>query len=109
MWAWRPSTSATGVIQNFKFEPLKPKPLGTMFKNGVEATTGIMVTQDVVEDLASQQEKKYTGDMSSLPRKEQIMAHVAETLWQCESVNVAAVGWVDGLEGMHGLVLSHVW
>ena len=96
MSAWRPKTSATGGLPNITFEPRKPKPLGTMFKNGVEATTGIMVTQDVVEDSASQQEKKYTGDISSLPRKEPIMAHVAETLRQCESANVAEGGWVGG-------------
>jgi hypothetical protein len=96
MSAWRPKTSATGGLPNVMFEPRKPKPLGTMFKNGVEATTGIMVTQDVVEGSAAQKDKKYVGDMSSLPMKEPIMAHVAETLRQCESSNLADGGWVGG-------------
>ena len=70
MSAWRPKTSAYGGLPNITFEPWKPKPLGTMFKNGVEARTGIMVSQDVVESSAAQQEKKYVGDVSSLPKKE---------------------------------------
>ena len=41
MLAWRPKTSATGGLPNDTFEPRKPKPLGTMLKNGVEATTGV--------------------------------------------------------------------
>jgi hypothetical protein len=96
MSAWWPKTSATGGLPNVTYEPRKPKPLGTMFKNGVEATTGIMVTQDIVEGAASQQEKKYVGDESSLPRGEPIMGHVAETLRQCESANMADGGWVGG-------------
>jgi hypothetical protein len=96
MSAWRPKTSKTGGLPNITFEPRKPKPLGTMFKNGVEATTGIMVTQDVVQGADAQREKKYVGEESSLPRKEPIMAHVAETLRQCESANVAVGGWVGG-------------
>jgi hypothetical protein len=49
MSAWRPKTSQYGGLPNLTYEPRKPKPLGTMFKNGVEAITGIMVTQDVVQ------------------------------------------------------------
>ena len=53
-----------------------------MFKNGVEATTGIMVTQDVVQRSDEQKEKKYNGDgdVSSTLRQEPIMAHIAECL-----------------------------
>ena len=67
-----------------------------MFKNGVQATTGILVTQDVIEGSAAQREKKYDGDVSSLPKREPIMAHVAETLHQCKSANLADGGWVGG-------------
>jgi hypothetical protein len=67
-----------------------------MFKNGVEATTGIMVTQDVVQGSAEQRDKKYDGDASTLPRTEPIMAHVAETLRICESSNLVEGGWVGG-------------
>jgi hypothetical protein len=65
-----------------------------MFKNGVEATTGIMVTQEILEGMTSQQEKKYVGGIPSLPKREPIMANVSETLRQCESANVADGGWV---------------
>lgn len=96
MSAWRPKTSATGGLPNVTLEPRKPKPLSTMLKNGVEATTGIMVTQDVVQGSDEQKLKKYYGDESSLPKKEPIMAHVAETLRQCESAKLADGGWVGG-------------
>jgi len=78
------------------YEQRKPKLLGTMFKNGVEATTCIMVTQDILEGAASQQEKKYVEDISSLPKRKPIMANVSEMLHQCESANVADGGWVGG-------------
>ena len=35
MSAWRPKTTKTGGLPNITFEPRKPKPLGTMLKNGV--------------------------------------------------------------------------
>ena len=54
--AWCPKTSATGGLPNITFEPRKPK-----FKNGVEATTGIMATQDVVEGSAAQSDKNMGG------------------------------------------------
>ncbi len=61
MSAWRPKTSKTGGLPNFTFEPRKRKPLGTMLKNGVEATTGIMVTQDIAEGADAQREKNTMG------------------------------------------------
>lgn len=78
------------------FEPRKPKPLGTMFENGVEATTEIMMTQDVVEGAQAQREKKHVGDMSSLLRMEPIIAHVADTLYQCQLAKVVLGGCVGG-------------
>ena len=81
---------------HLSFETRKPKPLGTMFKNGMKATTEIMVMKDVVQGAAAQQDKKYVGEESSLPWKEPIMAHVAKTLQLCESSNLAEGGWVGG-------------
>ena len=46
--AWRPKTSKLGGLPNTSFEPRKPVPLGTMFKNGVECISGIFAFQDVV-------------------------------------------------------------
>ena len=96
MSAWQPKKSKTGGLPNITFEPQKPKPLGTMFKNGVEAITGIRVTQDIVQGAVALREKKCVGEVSSLPQKEPIMAYVAETLHQCESANIADGGWVGG-------------
>ena len=74
----------TGGLPNITYQPRKPKPLGTLFKNGVEAMTGIVVNQDVVEGLVVQWEKKYVLQSSSLPKKEPNIAHVTEVLRQCE-------------------------
>ncbi len=68
MSAWHPKTSKAGVLPNIMYESRKPKPLGTMFKNGVEAMTGIIVNQDVVEGSAAQWGKKYVLQPSSLPK-----------------------------------------
>jgi len=43
MSAWRPKTSKYGGLPNYTFEPRKPVPLGTMFKNAVECITGIFM------------------------------------------------------------------
>lgn len=96
MSAWRPKTSKFGGLPNITYEQRKPKPLGTMLKNGVEATTGIMVYQDVVQQKEVQQAKKYNGDESSLPLGEPILQHVGEVLRQCEGANLADGGWVGG-------------
>lgn len=96
MSAWRPKTTKFGGLPNLMLEPRKPKPLGTMFKNGVEATTGILVCQDIMQGAEAQAGKKYYGDQSSMPKLEPIMAHVVEVLRQCEHANLAAGGWVGG-------------
>ena len=96
MSAWRPKTTKTGGLPNITYEPRKPKPLGTMFKNGVEAVTGIVVYQDVVETSEAQAIKKYAGDLSSLPLGEPILKHVAEVMRQCEGAKLCDGGWVGG-------------
>jgi hypothetical protein len=35
-------------LLNYTYKPRKPVPLGTMFRNGVECISGILVYQDVV-------------------------------------------------------------
>jgi hypothetical protein len=42
MSGWRPKTSKLGGLPNYTFEPRKPIPLGTMFRNGVECITGLL-------------------------------------------------------------------
>jgi len=38
-----------GGLPNYTYEPRKPVPLGTMFRNGAECMSGILVFQDVVQ------------------------------------------------------------
>ena len=67
MSAWRPKTSKFGGLPNITYEQRKPKPLGTMFKNGVEATTEIIVYQDVVQQKEVQQAKVQWREIKSPP------------------------------------------
>jgi hypothetical protein len=39
---WWPKTSKYGGLPNYTLEPHKPVPLGTMFKNGLDAKNGIL-------------------------------------------------------------------
>ncbi len=59
MSGWRPKTSKLGGLPNYTYEPRKPVPLGTMFHNGVECISGILVFQDVVDG------KEWFGDTGS--------------------------------------------
>jgi hypothetical protein len=88
MIAWRPKTSKLGGLPNYTYEPRKPVPLGTMFKNGVERLTGCLVFQDVVLIIEQQQEKLYFNADSHLLDNIKISAHTAEVLRQVESANV---------------------
>ena len=48
MLAWRPKTSKPEGLPNYTFEARKHIPLGTMFQNGCEVITGMLVYQDAV-------------------------------------------------------------
>ncbi|MFN9980415.1 MAG: hypothetical protein ACK53Y_10895, partial [bacterium] len=45
----------------------EPVPLGTMFRNGVECVSGILVVHDVVRNPEQQSLKSYFGGPSTLP------------------------------------------
>ena len=96
MSAWRPKTSKLGGLPNISFEPRKPVPLGTMFKNGVECISGIFAFQDVVMGAENQQKKKYYGDNSIVPGVDSIPSHTAEVLRQVEGAHIPPSGWVGG-------------
>jgi hypothetical protein len=96
MSGWRPKTTATGGLPNITFEPRKPVNLGTMIRNGCECRSGIMVHHDIVKGTVQQGNKKYNREQSHLPKKEPILAHVAEVLRQAEGANVIKGGWVGG-------------
>jgi hypothetical protein len=59
MSGWKPKTSKLGGLPNYTYEPRKPVDLGTMFRNGVECTSGLIVFQDVVMNPEFQYTKKY--------------------------------------------------
>eukprot|EP00957_Ditylum_brightwellii_P126705 9657472-Ditylum_brightwellii.AAC.1 len=59
MSGWRHETSKLGGLSNISFEPCKPVPLGTMFKNEVGCISGIFSFQDIVQGPERQQKKKY--------------------------------------------------
>ena len=96
MSAWRPKTSKLGGLPNITYEPRKPVPLGTMFKNGAECITGIIAFQDVVMGAEVQQRKKYFGDNSVVPGQQTIPSHTAEVLRQVEGAHIPPNGWVGG-------------
>jgi hypothetical protein len=58
MSGWRPKTSKLGGLPNYTYELRKPVLLGTMFRNGAECMSGILVFQDVVQLLEVQSCKK---------------------------------------------------
>jgi hypothetical protein len=50
MTGWRPAYTKTGGLPKLSWEPRKPVPLGTMFRNRVEFISGILLFQDRVQD-----------------------------------------------------------
>jgi hypothetical protein len=81
MSRWRPKTTKLGGLPNNTFELRKPVPLGTMFRNGVECISGILVVQDVVQNSEQQSLKSHFGESLTLPNGADIGAHTAEVLW----------------------------
>eukprot|EP00957_Ditylum_brightwellii_P099283 7562681-Ditylum_brightwellii.AAC.1 len=78
MSGWRSKTSELRGLPNISFEPCKPVPLGTMFKNGIECISGILSFQDIVQGPERQQNKKYLGDPSILGSDITIPSHTSE-------------------------------
>ena len=96
MSGWRPKTTKFGGLPNYTYEPRKPTPLGTMFRNSVECISGCLVFQDVVAAAEVQRRKKFHGEESYLPNREPVGAHTAEVLRQVEGAGVEKGGWVGG-------------
>jgi hypothetical protein len=46
---WRPKTMKTGRLPKLTWEPRKLFTLGTVFRDGVEASTGILVYQSIIQ------------------------------------------------------------
>jgi hypothetical protein len=107
MSGWRPKTSKFGGLPRLQFEPRKPVSLGTMFRNGVECITGILVFQDIVEGAESQHRKEFHGDDSSMPNGCKILTHTAEVMRQVKGAKVVEGGWVGG-DAWFGSVITAV-
>ena len=84
MSGWCPKTSKLGGLPNYTLEPRKPVPLGTMFKNGAECKSGIIVFQDVTQNPEQQHRKEYSNMKSHLPDGSNILVHTAEVLRQAK-------------------------
>ena len=80
MSAWRPKTSKFGGLPNYTYEPRKPIPLGTMFRNSAECMTGILHFVDPVMVAELQARKDYGSEQSQMPDKNDIPVHTAEVL-----------------------------
>jgi hypothetical protein len=97
MSGWRPKTTKLGGLPNYTYEPRKPVPLGTMFRNGVECITGVIVVQDVVQLSEQQSQKDFLGLRSNMPDGSEITAHAAEVLRLVSKSALSDVGgWVGG-------------
>ena len=95
---WRPKTSKYGGLPSYTFEPRKPVPLGTMFRNGAESITGLLLFQDIVQDPSLQSQKEYEGVPAHCPgvKDGRVPAHTAEVLRQ-----------VKGARGPKSRVVEH--
>jgi hypothetical protein len=94
MSGWRHKTTKPGGLPNYTFESCKPAPLGTMFQNGIEYISGVLVV--VIQNPELQTQKAYHGDLSLLPDKFTITAHTAEVLWLVKKSGIPKGGWVGG-------------
>jgi hypothetical protein len=86
----------TGGLPKLTWEPRKPVPLGTMFRNSVEASTDILVYQSVVQHTEVMKQFEFYGEQSSLPNGAEILAHTSEVLRQVKGADIVSGGWVGG-------------
>jgi Transposase IS4 len=104
MSAWRPKTSKRGGLPNITYEPRKPVPLGTQFRNGVECYSGCLVFQDVAQNAEEQHRKEFfyadvdnrVPRLSHLPLRNPMQQHTAEVMRQVKGANLVRGGWVGG-------------
>jgi len=83
-------------VSNIMFEPFKPVPLGTMFCNGADCMSGVLVFQDVVQVPEIQSKKPFFNEASHLPGNPPITAHAAEVLHQVDGAKIPHGGWFGG-------------
>jgi hypothetical protein len=99
MSGWLPQSTKTGGFPKLSWEPRKPVPLGTMFRNGVECMSGILVFQDVVQDAEVMKQNEYFGEKSPMPDSSTLIRGVA--------VNKGSKRCRGGLGGRRRVVWEH--
>jgi hypothetical protein len=82
----------TDGLPKLTWEPRKHVSLWTMFRNGVEGSTGILVYKSVVQHADVMKNRLYYGGRSSMPNSAEIGARTAEVLCQVEGANVVSGG-----------------
>jgi hypothetical protein len=103
MLGWRPKTTMTGGLPKLTWEPINPVPLGTMFRNGVEASTGILVYQSVVQHAEVMKQLEFYGERSSLPMEPRFWHTQQKSFIKLKAPTLLVVG---GLAATPGLVVS---
>jgi hypothetical protein len=84
---WRPKTTKTGGLPNKKFEPRKPKNLGTMLRNAAEPHSAFLLLYHQIVMVPELMHKlKYFGIQPSVPDGASIGEATAECLRQAEAV-----------------------
>lgn len=96
MSGWKPKTSKLGGSPNCTLEPRKPVPLGTMFKNGAERKSGLIVFNDAVQNLEQQVQKRCNNLDSHSLDGGKVLVHTSEVLRQARGACVPSEGWVVG-------------
>jgi hypothetical protein len=96
MSLWHPKTTMIVELPKFTWEPRKPVHLGTMFWNSVEASTGILVYQNVVQHAEVMKQLEFYRELSILPNGAEILAQTAEVRHQVEGADIVSGGWFGG-------------
>ncbi|KAG7356382.1 transposase IS4 [Nitzschia inconspicua] len=90
-----PKTSERSRLPSITFEPRKPVPLGTKLRNSVDCVTGILVHQDIVMNVDTENDS-LRRETTSLSDNSVMPTHTAEVLRQVEASGVVPGGWVGG-------------
>ena len=97
MVGWRPKTSKLGGLPNYTWEPRKPIPLGTMFRNAAECVIGMVVNNDPCMCSELQNTKEYSNMQLLIFEDKTVPVHVAEVLRQVGQSGLKRGGWCGGV------------
>lgn len=83
MSGWRPKNSKRGGLPNITYEPRKPVPLGTMYRNSAECHTGIFIYIDPVMGSERQGRKQFAKTASHLPKVQGGSGRLVSSVFHC--------------------------